>query len=329
MTHTFETLLPADQAAAIRGLGETFGHFHMYVEAPIQEGIGRGLTRRHDALINYYNQQMKRGAVDTLDVIAARTNLFRGIYAELGEVRVPGCETLLEHEGYAEAARSITQRPLVRPTMLYANLLVPGQELAVHSDTPEYRGLDKTRCPEWLLVAMHHSGLFADYRVHVVAAVSFCGDCDGGDFIFYPDGPVGRVQHVPVRANSAVALSVDDIFHGVERVGGPDQAAPPIAVGNTLAYDGKGGWIVWAGDQQVVRYDWSEIRFSLQWKAQCFADEAEMAWADSGDDDLTLHGVTARLVDDLRERGRITGDVPDETALGLMIIQEYIEFPDA
>ncbi len=38
------------------------------------------------------------------------------------------------HEGFHEAARKIHDRPIVEPNIVYANILVPGQELAVHSD---------------------------------------------------------------------------------------------------------------------------------------------------------------------------------------------------
>ena len=43
---------------------------------------------------------------------------------------------------------------------MYANLLLPGQELAVHTDVPEFRGANRKVIPQWLLVVMHHSGLF-------------------------------------------------------------------------------------------------------------------------------------------------------------------------
>jgi len=44
-------------------------------------------------------------------------------------------------------------------------------------------------------------------------------------------------------------------------------------------------------------------------------------------DDLTIDFVVGRLVDDLRDRGRIDGDVPGNPDLGLLIIDEYIRFP--
>lgn len=323
----FEQCTSSAEAELIARLGRDFGPYRMYVEQPIQEGIGRGLVRRHDAILNRFKQGMRAGTMEPLDVFAARTNLFRGIYAELGDIKVPGIEPLYHHEGYAEAAKQLTGKSVIRPTMLYANLLVPGQELAVHTDTPEFRGLDKTRCPEWLLVAMHHSGLFERWRVHIVAAVSFSGDCEGGAFAFYPEGKDGPIERIPVKHNTAVALEVDDLFHGVERVGGPDLAAPPIGIGMTIEAAGESDWSVRDGEDEVIRYSDEAVRFSFQWKCQCFADEDQMAIVDDCSDDLSLEQVVTTLTKDLRARERITAEVPDDTGLAMMIIEEYIRFP--
>jgi hypothetical protein len=83
------------------------------------------------------------------------------------------------------------------------------------------------------------------------------------------------------------------------------------------------------GDDEVARYRWDDLRFSVSWKAYCFADEHEQrTWRDHGDD-LTLEIVVERLVADLRDRGRIEGDVPGNPDLALLIIDEYIRFPAA
>jgi hypothetical protein len=67
----------------------------------------------------------------------------------------------------------------------------------------------------------------------------------------------------------------------------------------------------------------------VSWKAYCFEDAREQrAWREHADD-LTLEAVVDRLVADLRERGRIEGEVPGNPDLGLLIIDEYIRFPSA
>jgi hypothetical protein len=94
-----------------------------------------------------------------------------------------------------------------------------------------------------------------------------------------------------------------------------------------LAFDGDGRWSVHDGDQTVADYRWDELRFSISWKAYCFADEAERdAWR-THTDDLSLDATLATLVEDLRSRGCITGDTPPSRELALLIIDEYIRFP--
>ena len=46
-----------------------------------------------------------------------------------------------------------------------------------------------------------------------------------------------------------------------------------------------GVWSLRDGAEIVARYGWDEIRFSISWKAYCFADEAERrAWREHRDD---------------------------------------------
>ena len=84
--------------------------------------------------------------------------------------------------GQAQAAKGEEHgRPVVEPQIAYANLMVPGQELAVHTDVPEFRGVSRKTHPQWLCVAMHHSGLFDDWRMPIATGVAWFHDCDGGD----------------------------------------------------------------------------------------------------------------------------------------------------
>ena len=88
-------------------------------------------------------------------------------------------------------------------------------------------------------------------------------------------------------------------------------------------------WFVASNDGAAViaRYGWDEVRFSISWKAYCFADERERrAWRGHGDD-LVLERILNRLVDDLRARGRLRSDRPPPTSLALALIDEYVKFP--
>lgn len=321
--------LPDAEVDRLRRASTEFGTYRMYVEEPKEEGIGAGLVRRHDAAMNYLRQLMDRGdTMGSLQELAARTNLFRGTWADEEGSYLSGIDLLFHHEGFIDAARKLIDRPLIEPSMLYANFLLPGMELATHTDTPEYRGLSKKQVPEWLLVVMAHSGLFERWRIKIAAAVAFFAPCDGGDFVLYPDGPSGAMAHVPVRTNTAVVLDTDTIFHGVERVGGPDAPAPATEIGMGLAWNG-GAWEVGFDDEAPVStYSWGGLRFSLQWKAYGYRDEAEKQLIADHSDDLNEALVIDMLVEDLRRREVITDEVPDDTELAITMIDTYVKFPD-
>jgi hypothetical protein len=319
--------LPPSHADAIRRIAAEFGTYRMYVEAPKSEGLGQGLVRRHDAALNHLRQIMARGEMESLQDLAARTNLFRGTWADEEGCYVPGIERLFNHEGFIDAARQLIDRPLIEPSMLYANFLLPGMELATHTDTPEYRGLSKKQVPEWLLVVMAHSGLFEQWRIKIAAAVSFFAPCEGGDFVLYPEGVSGEIAHVPVRQNTAVVLDTDEIFHGVERVGRPDTAAPPAEIGMGLTWTGETWDVGFDGEAPVAKYPWGGLRFSLQWKAYGYRDDAEKQLIADHSDDLSEPMVRDMLIEDLRLREVITDTVPDDTDLALAMIDTYVQFP--
>lgn len=122
-------------------------------------------------------------------------------------------------------------------------------------------------------------------------------------------------------------MDTDSVVHSVDRVAAPSDDIAPLRPGMALEFVGARSWVVSDGTEVVARYEWDELRFSISWKAYCFADEAERAAWKTHADDLDLDWTMARLVDDLRARGRIDGEVPPNSGLALMIIDEYIDFP--
>jgi hypothetical protein len=323
---TFEPLLSSADAEAMVALCERFGSYKMYSEEPTFAGIGEGLPARWDAARNFVLTGGRFGRSEPIPLLAARTNYFRETYAYGDDVRIAGIEPFLRHEGFVEGARRLYGRPVIEPAIVYANLLVPGQELAVHTDVPEFRGVNRTRHPQWLLVVMHHSGLFDEWRMPIATAVSWFHDCDGGEFAYYPNGADAEPVAHRVRFNSAILLDTDSVFHGVDRVAETDAAVDRLRPGMRLRADGGGDWAACGDDGVVARYRWNELRFSVSWKAYCFADEAERrAWRTRADG-LTVEAVVGRLVDDLRARGRIDAR-PDDRTLVDLLIDEYVHFP--
>lgn len=325
----FDPLLGEVDARAMVDLCARFGSYGMYSEEPTFPGlIGEGLPARWDAVRNFIRTGGRFGNTDSLEGLAARTNYFRESYAYGSHPAIAGIEPFLNHAGFVEAARSLYGRPIVEPAIVFANLLVPGQELAIHTDVPEFRGVSRTRHPQWLIVAMHHSGLFAQYRMPIATGVAWFHDCDGGEFAYYPAGAMGPPEAHRVRFDTALLLDTDSVFHGVDPVGGRPVEGDVTALrpGMRLRFLGDRRWGVFDGERQVTSHRWEDLRFSVSWKAYCFADDAERrAWAEHSDD-LDVETVVARLVTDLRARGRIDAR-PSDPELVEIIIDEYIRFP--
>ncbi len=324
----FDRLFDDAGAEAIVHLCERFGRYGMYSQENVESEIGQGLTQRHDAVLNYMRSGGMRGERDApVAELATRTNYFREEYAYGTEPLIAGIEPFLFHEGFVDAARRIHGRAVIEPAIVFANLMVPGQELALHTDVPEFRGVNRKLHPQWLLVAMRHSELFEDWRMPIATGVAWFHDCDGGEFTFYPDGAAAAPEHHKVVYNTALLLDTDSVFHGVDRVADRDRELPSLRPGMQLVFDGDGRWSVRDGEHDVAQYRWDELRFSVSWKAYCFTDEAERdAWR-THTDDLDLDSTLATLVDDLRDRGRITTETPPARELALTIIDEYIRFP--
>ena len=315
-----DPLLPPDAASALRELVRGSGPYGSYVKTPIESGLGAGLTRRHDAVLAFLKRQMAAGTLEDLEVLGARTNLFRGTWFERGASRGVDCASIVGLEALRATARELLGAGIVEPYMLYTNLLLPGQELAVHHDTPEFVGLDKTNTPEWFLVVCGLSGLFEEHHVRVASAVLFVdGD---GDLVVYPEGIAAPQQGVPPTANTAIVLDADELVHGVARVGGPGTAAPPAEIG-MLLHRIDDGWSLRRGDTEVARYADGQVRLSLQWKAWVFDDAADKA----SKTPLTMEVATERLVEELRARGALAGARPDDTDLALLLMETFIPLP--
>jgi hypothetical protein len=326
----FDRLFDAAGAAATVDLCERFGRYRMYIEhEQLDTDIGRGLSQRHDAVANFLRTGGLSHAHESTYTLAARTSYFREEYAYGQTARIDGIEPFLHHPGLVSAARRVHGRPVVEPAIAYANLMVPGQELAVHTDVPEFRGCNRKVMPQWLLVVMHHSGLFDEWRLPIATGIAWFHDCAGGELVYWPDGPNGRRASHDVRFNTAMVLDTDTVFHGVDRIADISEAdMPRLRPGMTLDFAGDRRWTVHDPDGGAVAdYAWDALRFSVSWKAYCFVDERERdAWREHTND-LTLDVVLDRLVDDLRARGRVDAGVARDSDLGLLLIDEYVRFP--
>jgi len=335
-TIVLDPLMDARDAAAMVRLCEDFGPYGLYAVEKSETEFAPELTQRVDAARNHVRTGGRFARPEPPRTLALRTNYLRESYA-YGETNyVDGIEMFRSHPALIDAARALYGRPVVEPAIVYANLLLPGQELAVHTDVPEFRGANRKVVPQWLIVVMHHSGLFDAWRMPIATGVAYFApegqEAQGGELAYYPDGPDCEPQVLAARHNTAIVLDTDSVFHGVDRVGPLDLEPIAVEPGNVLVYDGDLRWSIRphvGSHERLVELGWNELRFSISWKAYCFADEAERdAWRAHADD-LTIDRILADLRRDLAARDVLADDAPiDDRDLALLLIDTYEHFPE-
>ena len=334
MRATYQHMTPfltAEEADTMLRIAEARGVFGTYADEALNEGLGEQLPQRFDAAFNYINHGIDgQGNDDELSVAAQRTNYFRETYAYGTDIQSPGIEPFFKHRELIEAAKRVTDCAVVEPAIVYANILTPGQELAIHTDVPEFRGADRKRLPQWLLVVMLHSGLFDAWRVPIATCVSWFGANPGGAFAFFPEGAQGPRDRIDATHNSAILIDTDRVFHGVERVTPIGSELPEIDKGASLNYLGDGHWrLKNAAGDELVDYNWQALRYSISWKAYCFQSEQERALWASGADDLTVEQILGTLEDECRRLGALEGERPDPTSFAQLLVGTFIGFPKA
>lgn len=219
---------------------------------------------------------------------------------------VPGAELILHNQRFIDAARTVFGADaIVRPTTVYVNVMLPSVAPFVpHLDVPVFRGLTRADHPLWLLQNMMFSGLFEPWRIKLATAVSWFYEGTGGDFHYWPDGAsaAGHVVSAPY-GNVAVLADNERTYHGVSPVGG---ATAPFVQGLTrdcLLHRVTDGWEIRQDGVAMAHGGDDEVRITVSWKAEVFADADEVARSEDHRDDLTLERVVDTLVADLRRRG--------------------------
>ena len=139
----FNPLLTAAQVEQLLAIVHEHAPYPTYGEGREQQGFGAGIPQRYDAARNFVQT---RAGQDTVEKLASRTNYFRDTFA-YEQPLFPEIAFFQQLPQFVEAAQRVTGRRIVRPAIVYLNILVPGQELALHTDVPEFRGANRTREP--------------------------------------------------------------------------------------------------------------------------------------------------------------------------------------
>ena len=233
---------------------------------------------------------------------------FRQDFARESQVLVPGAEAILGNERFAAGARQLGGgvEAVVRPRAVYVNVMAPTPfAFPPHLDIPAFRGFTRATQPVWLLKVMATSGLFEAWRTKIATAVSWFYDGIGGDFRYWPDGPQGAmaVERSPF-GNVGVLADNEVTFHGVAALGPPGAPMPEGLTRESRLVRSGSGWDVQdAGGSVQAHVDDDEVRLTVSWKADVFADAAEAERHDRGDDVLTLDTVVELFEKDLAARG--------------------------
>ena len=323
-----DPVLSANDADNMLRIAESFGSFGTYADEASNEGLGEQLPQRFDVGLNYVGGGIDgTGNEDNEQTAMQRTNYFRETYAYGEDIRAAGIEPFMEHPTLRDTARKFSDRKVIIPAIVYANLLIPCQELAVHTDVPEFRGANRKILPQWLLVAMLHSGLFDEWRIPLITCVSWFGRASGGSFTFYPDGPEGDRQSISPTHNTAIILDTDVVFHGVERVVRMNRSLPEVSAQTRLHFCGDGCWQLRENDTVLTEYAWPDLRYSISWKAYCFEDESEEATWRERTDDLTVDFILDRLEAALRQRNVLNGSRPEPAEFAMMLVKNFVYYP--
>lgn len=223
------------------------------------------------------------------------------------DVRVEGAEAILHNPTFIEAAHALFDAKVVRPQIVYVNAMGPMGAGPAHIDVPAFRGLDRTTVPVTFLHLMHRSGLFESHRIDIATAVSWFYAGLRGEFEYWADG----VQAKPSRIegpldNRAVVGDNEIMFHRVAPIGAAD---PPVIEDATLGVElvpeeTSSDWVAIDQGRELLRYADRDVRISISWKAEVFADAEAAHVRESHLDDLALDDVVEALLADLAERGR-------------------------
>ena len=108
------------------------------------------------------------------------------------------------------STRVYSDTPISRIYSVYAIVMLPGQTVPLHLDVPEFYGIERSSCPNWLLVryrleddkespilqvAAHCSGLFSSLRVRNVTSVCYPATRHAGALAVYHPKQVYNVYY--------------------------------------------------------------------------------------------------------------------------------------
>lgn len=241
--------------------------------------------------------------------------LFRGEWAYDDEC-ADGVAPVLQHPPFVDGAKRVFDAEIVRPFSVYVNLThqLPMPQGDGHVDCPEFRGVNRSNTPMWLLAVMGMSGLFEPERVAIATAVSWFYRGEDGGFLYWPGGPSDdpKTHDVDIN-NSAIVGDNDRMFHLAMPVGKTDEWIMGMTLDSTLRNTGRGRWSIVEAGETLRSFTADDLRVSLSWKARVFENAREERRYLEQTDDIGIEDVWDRLFADLETRrtARPAADLQD------------------
>ena len=224
-----------------------------------------------------------------------------------------------------------------RPLQVNIVVIPPGQDLPMHYDNGWFWGANRFTMPDYLTVAMTQSHLFDDIMIPQAQSVVYLhGSAEdktfkhGGEYIFYPNGPGGARQSIPIMRGHGVIMNGGLIPHGGRRVAESYKAknfGENTRDGfQRLEYQGNNTWYLMVNDDVVDHFQTDDLRLSFVWRGLCFNNEEEANSYESYPA-IDLEEIRLTFEKDLRKRGVLKGPRPEPEAFNMMIINEYTRMP--
>ena len=219
----------------------------------------------------------------------------------------------------------------------------------MHLDIPYFWHATRYAFPQWLLLVMQDSGLFAVQRLPQVQALVYVHDWRvdnmtdpeqfkrfGGEFVIYPSGPSYPPKVYPATPRSAIFCDGSEVVHGTSTFR-PEIEPHPFDKDkpSVMRWDGQESvWRLFEGEQPTeIAYSWQEVRASIAYRGWCFSDKEVMDHWDATEwsGDWELEDVMAILQRDLvNERKAISLEKwkqMDPYDQAMLLMKTYIQLP--
>jgi len=251
----------------------------------------------------------------------------------LKEAILPAALKVFKQESNAEAWKHS------RIYSIYINLLMPGQSIKMHLDVPELSGVDRSKCPSWLLVAAKCSGLFTKYRVNNVTSVFYPQTSSGGAICAFSPAFDGTGKVYPVEEGLAVVLDTDSCYHHTSQARSSSQPnlmvdPPRLPLRCRLQIEQNGEKNVWKvidedTKETVCSFPEEDVRYSVSCKFHIFGSEKEVEEYESPSCGLTSEEMIDVMKKDLLAKGKLSPALENEGwplyKLAVAFFEEYIK----